>query len=173
MLNARKDRQTVSAEGKPVQRLIEGVVVRDAATHEDERGEICELFNPAWGITRDPLVYVYQAMIRPGKIKGWIYHENQEDRIVVSCGFLKWVLYDQREESPTFKMINEITMSERNRKLLVIPRREVHAAQNIGACDAIFVNMPTRPYNHANPDEFRFDLDAEAIPYRFDSRRGW
>jgi len=73
-------------------------------------------------------------MIRPGKTKGWVYHEHQHDRIVVSCGFLKWVLYDQREESPTFKMINEITMSERNRKLLLIPRRVVHAVHNIGAC---------------------------------------
>lgn len=173
MLKARKDSQSVTIEGKPTQRMIEGVIVRNAVTHEDERGEICEIFNPAWGVTHDPLVYVYQAMIRPGKIKGWIYHESQDDRIVVSCGFLKWVLYDQREGSSTYKMINEIIMSERNRKLLVIPRLVVHAAQNIGTCDAMFVNLPTRPYNHADPDKFRIALESSEIPYSFEPRLGW
>jgi dTDP-4-dehydrorhamnose 3,5-epimerase len=94
MLDARKDPQTVTADGQRVERLIEGVVVRNAVTHEDDRGELSEIFNPAWGVTSDPLVYVYQAMIRPGKLKGWVYHEHQEDRIFLSCGFLKWVLCD-------------------------------------------------------------------------------
>jgi dTDP-4-dehydrorhamnose 3,5-epimerase len=70
-------------------------------------------------------------------------------------------------------MINEITMSERNRKLLVIPRRVAHAVQNIGLNDAIFVNMPTRAYNHGDPDKFRIDTDSSAIPYRFESKPGW
>jgi dTDP-4-dehydrorhamnose 3,5-epimerase len=173
MLDARKDPQTVTADGQRVERLIEGVVVRNAVTHEDDRGELSEIFNPAWGVTSDPLVYVYQAMIRPGKLKGWVYHEHQEDRIFLSCGFLKWVLCDLREDSPTYKMINEITMSERNRKLLVIPRRVAHAAQNIGLNDAMFVNMPTRAYNHGDPDKFRIDIDSGAIPYRFESKPGW
>src|SRR5262245_240162 len=71
MLDARKDPQTVTADGQRVERLIEGVVVRNAVTHEDDRGELSEIFNPAWGVTSEPLVYVYQSMIRPGKLKGW------------------------------------------------------------------------------------------------------
>jgi hypothetical protein len=29
-----------------------------ATTHLDERGEVCEIYNPAWGVMDAPLVYV-------------------------------------------------------------------------------------------------------------------
>jgi dTDP-4-dehydrorhamnose 3,5-epimerase-like enzyme len=62
----------------------------------DERGEICEIYNPAWGILDTPLVYVYQA------IKGRVYHKEQDDRLFV-------VLYDMRDGSPTEGQIQEVT----------------------------------------------------------------
>lgn len=172
-MKSRKDSQTVTSEGRRLDRFIDGVIVRPAVTHEDERGEITEIYNPAWGITDMPLVYVYQALLRPGKVKGWVYHEKQDDRMMVSAGFLKLVLYDMRKDSPTHGMLNEITMTERNRKLVVIPHHVVHAVQNIGTCDAVFINMPTRPYQHADPDKFRIDMDSGQIPYTFDPRPGW
>ncbi len=52
-------------------------------------------------------------------------------------------------------MVNEICITERNRLLVFIPRLVLHAVQNIGTTEAIFINVPTRPYNHANPDEYR------------------
>ncbi len=81
--------------------MIAGVTIRMATTQIDERGEVCEIYNPAWGFMDAPLVYVYQALIRPGKIKGWVYHELQDDRLFVSLGTLKIVLFDTREDSPT------------------------------------------------------------------------
>jgi hypothetical protein len=33
--------------------------------------------------------------------------------------------------------------------------------------------MPTRAYNHGDPDKFRIDTDSSAIPYRFESKPGW
>ncbi len=144
-----------------------------ATTQIDERGEICEIYNPAWGLMDAPLVYVYQAIIRPGKIKGWVYHELQEDRLFVSLGTLKIVLFDMRDDSPTAGMINEVHLSERNRGLLIIPRLVAHAVQNIGNCDALFVNMPTRPFNHSAPDKIRIPLNSEKIPYSFSSGPGW
>jgi dTDP-4-dehydrorhamnose 3,5-epimerase-like enzyme len=71
-LNAKKDPQTVTPEGKRVDKLIDGVVLREATTHLDERGELCEIYNPAWNLSDDAIVYVYQASVRPGKLKGWI-----------------------------------------------------------------------------------------------------
>ena len=54
--------------------------------------------------------------------------------------------------------------SEKNRALLVIPRGVYHAVQNIGITDAIFVNMPTRPYDHEDPDKFRLPLKNSLHP---------
>ncbi|HTL52208.1 MAG TPA: hypothetical protein VL860_06515, partial [Planctomycetota bacterium] len=53
-----KDRQTVTPEGKPVDRKIDGLIIRPAVTLEDKRGEIIEGYRPSWGLHPDPMVYM-------------------------------------------------------------------------------------------------------------------
>lgn len=83
------------------------------------------------------------------------------------------VLYDSREDSPTFGLVNEIYRTELDRTLMVIPVFVYHAHQNVGQTDALFISMPTRPYQHDDPDVFRFPIDSDHIPYRFEDRKGW
>jgi dTDP-4-dehydrorhamnose 3,5-epimerase len=170
-VKAAKDKSTVTAAGERLGKLIDGVILRHAPTHVDERGEISEIFSSAWRFDDAPVEYLYQAMIRPGRIKGWVYHKLQSDRQCVISGFVKYVLWDARKSSPTSGMVNEIFLSERNRGLLLIPPYVVHAVQNIGLIDAIFVNLPTLPYNHADPDKYR--VDPGSVPYSFDKSAGW
>lgn len=59
---------------------------------------------------------------------------------------------------PTGGMINEIYRSELRRALMVIPRGVFHAHLNVGTRDALLVSMPTRGYDHAEPDVFRLPL---------------
>lgn len=167
-----KDRPSVTSEGQRLARYIDGVKVRLATTHLDERGELCEVYSPAWLLSDQPLVYVYQASVRPGRVKGWVYHKLQDDRIFVSNGSLKIVLFDLREDSSTKAMINEICLGATRRGLVVIPKMVAHAVQNIGNADASFINLPTREYRHDDPDKYRISIDSGAIPYNFDGR-GW
>jgi dTDP-4-dehydrorhamnose 3,5-epimerase len=171
-LGARADSQTVTPAGRRIQKLIAGVEVRPAITHTDDRGEICELFDLRWGVLPEPVESVYWAMVRPRMTKGWIVHANQEDRMCVVSGFLKIVLYDARSGSATPGRVNEFFFSERGRGLLTIPRGVFHAVQNVGQVDACFVNMPTRPYDHENPDKQRLPLDTDRIPYSLAPRAG-
>jgi dTDP-4-dehydrorhamnose 3,5-epimerase len=106
-------------------------------------------------------------------LKGWVYHVKQHDRLFVSIGFMKWVLYDLREGSPTKHIFNEFYLSERRRGLLIIPPYVAHAAQNVGTTEAVFVNLPTRPYDHADPDKYRISVKSGKIPYSFDTGIGW
>lgn len=168
-----KDRQTVTPDFNPVGQSIQGLVVRRLPPVEDERGEIVEVFRGSWGVSPDPLVYVYQISIRPGRIKGWVVHRLQEDRIFISRGVMRWAFFDDRAESPTHRLVNEFTFSERNRALFVIPRGVFHAVQNIGDTEAVFINMPTRAYDHANPDKFRLPIENDRIPFVFNDGRGW
>ena len=169
---AKKDESTVTAVGEPKQRLIEGVTVRMARTQMDYRGEIVEMYSKAWGIESDAEAeHIYMSLIRPGIIKGWVYHKLQSDRMFSLSGFVRYLLWDPRPDSPTHGEINEIHLSERNRGLLVIPPYVVHAVQNIGLIDAVFVNIPTLPYNHENPDKYRVDKDS--VPYNTDIDVGW
>lgn len=169
----RKDTQTVTPEGQSTAPLIDGVQLRAAVTIPDARGTICEIYNPAWNFSDAPLVYVYQITVRPGRIKGWVVHREQDDRLFISQGTLRIVLYDDRADSPTYKMLNELFLSDLNRGLVFIPRGVYHAIQNVGHTDALFINMPTRAYNHANPDKYRLPLENDVIPYRFDNRAGY
>ena len=161
-----------TATGEP-EDLIDGIVVRRLVPREDKRGEIVELYRPSWDVHPDPLMFSYLVTVRPGAIRGWAMHKLQEDRITVISGVLRWAFYDNRPESRTYQKLNVLTFSERNRALFVIPRHVIHAAQNIWTTEAVFVNFPTRPYDHAHPDKYRIAHDSGLIPFRFDDAPGW
>jgi dTDP-4-dehydrorhamnose 3,5-epimerase len=160
------DPATVTPDGRRLERLIEGVRVRPAIVQSDERGSVTEMFNPAWDFSDEPLVYAYTTTIRPGQKKGWVVHHEQSDRLFYDNGAAKIVLYDAREGSPTKGLVNEIFLGAANRALLLIPPGVVHAVVNIGETELRFVNMPTRPYDHARPDKSRLPADTPAIPYQ-------
>lgn len=168
-----QDRQTVTPAGEKVARRIQGLVIRPAKTHLDRRGEVCEIYNPAWGVHAAPLVYVYQATLQPGAIKGWVKHQLQDDRLFTSLGRQRWVFYDDRKDSPTYKMLNNFTFGERNRVFMVIPKGIYHAVQNVGTTEAMFINVPTHPYNHADPDKYRLPLKNDLIPFDFHDEMTW
>jgi dTDP-4-dehydrorhamnose 3,5-epimerase len=111
--------------------------------------------------------------VRPGEIKGWVMHKIQTDRIFVSLGVQRWIFFDDRRKSKTYKMINSFTFGERQRALLIIPTGIFHAVQNVGATEAMFLNLPTHPYNHADPDKYRLPVKNDLIPFNFDDDMSW
>ena len=170
---ARKDRQTVTAAGASLDLLPEGVSLRDAVTHVDERGQVCEIFDLRWGWRAEPLVYSYLFTVRPGWVKGWGMHLEHEDRYFVIQGEMEVVLFDDREGSPTRGLVSRVVLSHYRRQLLNIPAGIWHADHNLGSVDCLGLNFPTRPYDHAAPDKYRLALDNDHIPFRFEHVKGW
>lgn len=168
-----RDAQTVAPDGQSARRQIEGLTIRPLLTQVDRRGEVVEMYNPAWNVHSMPMVFAYQATIRPKAIKGWVVHREQDDRIFTSLGVMRWVFYDDRKESPTYRLLNQFTFSERNRSLIVIPAGVYHAVQNVGETEAFFVNFPTKPYCHKNPDKYRLPPKNDLIPFDFDDPMSW
>lgn len=173
MHNLKKDLQTVTPEGDRVEPLIEGVKVRRLRSIEDRRGDITEMYDPAWGIHPGAMVFAYQVSIHPGAVRGWEMHKIQDDRIFISRGFMRWVLFDMRPESPTYRRLNTVVASHLNRMLMIVPTGVVHAVQNIGQEEAVFINFPTVPYNHKDPDKYRLPLKNDVIPFDFGDGPGW
>jgi dTDP-4-dehydrorhamnose 3,5-epimerase len=159
--------QSVTPDGQRIEPLIGGVKVRHAVTQTDARGTVCEVYDPRWNFTGDPLIYVYQITIRPGVTKGWQVHKKYEDRLFFSSGTAKVVLYDDREGSDTRGMINELFFDDHSRGLLRIPAGVWHAVGNVGLGDVLMVNCPSRPYDHGKPDKWDLPLDTDQIPYAF------
>jgi dTDP-4-dehydrorhamnose 3,5-epimerase len=40
--------------------------------------------------------------------------------------------------------------------------------QNVGKETSVFINLPTRPYKHDDPDKYRLPLDSKLFGYSFD-----
>lgn len=164
---ARQDVATVSPSGAPLQRLTDGVVIHRLPTHTDRRGSLTELFDPRWGFHPDPLVFTYMFTIRPGVAKGWNLHQQHDDRYCLIAGEMDLILFDPRPGSPTCGEVCRITLTERDRCMVNVPRNVWHADHNIGARDVVVVNFPTIVYDHAAPDKWRLPLDTPLIPYSF------
>ena len=162
-----KDPQLISLEGKILQDEIQGLIIHRTPPIEDERGEVVEAYRPSWNISSEPMVYAYFVTIRPQAIKGWVMHKLQDDRIFVNRGVQLWAFFDNREDSPTYKKFMKITVSERNRALIVIPIGVYHAVKNIGTEEAQFMNFPTKPYNRESPDKYRLPVKNDLIPFDF------
>ncbi len=144
--------------------LINGVKIKKLKTIPDERGRLMEMLR-----ADDPefikFGQVYMTTAYPGVVKAWHYHKKQTDNFVVVKGMMKVVLYDNREDSPTYGEINEFFMGEHNPMLLQIPPLVFHGFKAIGYEEAYVVNITTEVYNYKEPDEFRIDPYINDIPY--------
>jgi dTDP-4-dehydrorhamnose 3,5-epimerase len=172
-ITPKKDVQTVTSNWESVATPIHGFAIKWLPPNEDERGELCEIYRLDWGFHSEPVVQVYQVMVRPKKVKGWVAHQKQDDRIFMSQGTLRWALFDNRPDSPTYKKLHIFVVSERHRATFVIPRGVFHAVQNIGEENAYFINLPTRAYDYKDPDKLRLPVKNDLIPFAFEDTLGW
>ena len=161
-----EQRQTVG--GAP---LIEGVRTKQLRVIPDERGRLMEM------LRCDDEMFLkfgqaYLTTAYPGVVKGWHYHKVQYDHFIVVRGMMKIVLYDGREESPTHGVINEFFMGDHNPLLLQIPPRVLHGFKCISEAEALVVNLPTEPYMHDDPDEYRTEPHHTSIPYDWSRKDG-
>jgi dTDP-4-dehydrorhamnose 3,5-epimerase len=142
------------------------VEIRRTRTQADERGTLCEIFDPRWGFTDDPLVYAYLVTLRAGQVRGWVVHIEQNDRLFVFDGVLRVVLYDARMDSDTFGRLNVFHFGGHDRALVNVPAGVYHGIKNVSDDEGAFINLPSQPYRHDNPDKYRLPLDNDVIPYR-------
>lgn len=138
----------------------------------DHRGSLLRVLDIAQPFWSEPIVYAYEFMIRPGRIKGWGMHKHQTDRYFVGNSQIRVVLYDGRDDSPSHERIEQFFFTETTPGLLLIPPGVWHADQNWGETDARIMNFPTRRYDHENPDKYRIDPHSSAIPFDWKLRDG-
>jgi dTDP-4-dehydrorhamnose 3,5-epimerase len=166
---ARKDEQIVTSDWQKIDEGLEGVHVREVRHVPRDHGVITEIFRPDWDPTGMPVVQVYQSRLFPGAIGAWSCHARTTDRVFVSQGHLKVVLYDGRGASPTSGRVLELHSGDPRPALIVIPPGVWHGVQNLGRSDAIFVNLPTSAYDYADPDHYRLPYDTPQIPYAWNA----
>lgn len=144
--------------------MIQGVRTKALKVIPDERGRLME------SLRCDDEIFLkfgqaYITTAYPGVVKGWHYHKIQVDNFVPVKGMFKVVLYDDRASSPTRGEVNEFFIGVHNPILLQIPVLVLHGFKAIGTEEAIMLNLPTEPYRHDTPDEYRVEPRSPAVPY--------
>jgi len=143
---------------------IDGVHIKDLKVISDERGWLMEILRCDDEVfTQFGQVYLSTAYL--GVVKAWHYHKLQTDNFTCVRGMMKVALYDDREDSPTYKVLMELFAGEKNPILISVPPGVYHGFKAVGAETAYFVSIPTLPYNYEEPDEYRLPPDTEEIPY--------
>ena len=151
--------------------LIRGIATKRLTVIPDERGRLFEI------LRRDEPLFttfgqVYCTTVQCGVVKGWHYHKKQVDHFVCVSGMIKLVAYDSRPRSSTKGLVNEFFIGTHNPLLVKIPSGVYHGFKGLSEPEAIVINVPTEPYHHARPDEYRLDPHQNEIPYDWSGRDG-
>jgi len=147
--------------------MISGVKVKRLKVVPDERGRLMEIFR-ADDDFFNKFGQVYLTTAYPGVVKAWHFHKKQDDNITVVKGMAKIVLYDGRQNSSTYKEINEFFVGEHNPLLIHIPKGVYHGLKCISEEEVLVINIPTETYNYKKPDEFRLPADTKKISYNWE-----
>jgi dTDP-4-dehydrorhamnose 3,5-epimerase len=143
---------------------IEGVKVKELVRHCDERGYLLEVLRDddelleRFGQTTYTVAY-------PGIIKAFHWHRKQYDLWFVPLGQARVVLYDLRENSPTYLSTQVIYAGEHRPLLIVIPPGVAHGYQVLGDKPMGLFYHTTRSYDSEEPDEERIPYDDPGIAF--------
>jgi dTDP-4-dehydrorhamnose 3,5-epimerase len=153
------------------QQTIDGVKVKPLRVIADERGWLMEILRADEENLFTRFGQVYVSATYPGVVKAWHYHRKQVDNFACIAGMVKLVLIDTRIGSRTEGTVNEFFIGTHNPALIQVPNLLYHGWKCIGAEPSLVVNVPTAPYQHDEPDEYRLEPHG-SLPYDWSTRDG-
>lgn len=143
------------------ERAIQGVVIVPLRRIPDERGTIYHM------LRRDDPHFIdfgeiYFTSIYRDVIKGW--HRHSEMTLNYACiqGRIKLVLYDGRQGSPTFGVLQELFLGPDDYSLVVIPPGVWTGMKGMTEV-ALVANCATHPHDPGRTE--RVDPEHPSIPY--------
>lgn len=143
---------------------IEGVKIKPLVRHCDERGYLLEVLRDDDGLLERFGQTTY-TMTYPGVIKAFHWHRKQHDLWYVAAGEAMVVLYDLREESPTYRKTQVIFAGEHSPQLIVIPPGVAHGYRVLGDRPVGLFYHTTRSYDPSDPDEERIPYNDPEIAF--------
>lgn len=149
--------------------MIDGVIITPLRQILDERGKIMHM------LRRDAPHFrafgeVYFSCVEPGAIKAWHIHKIMTLNYAVPHGKIKFVLYDDRADSPTRGRLQEVYLGPDNYCLVTVPPLVWNGFKGLGSHSSIVANCATEPHS---PDEIeRREPFDSSIGYDWGIRHG-
>ena len=146
---------------------IDGVTVRNAEIHTDERGWLAEIFRTDEIDSTIAPVMSYLSVTKPGTSRGPHAHNDQTDMFAfMGPGNFELRLWDNRKDSSSYGNTQSLKAGEDNPLIITVPPGIVHGYKNISDEDAWVINCPNRLFagkGKAEPvDEIRYEEDPSS-----------
>ena len=142
--------------------MIEGVIITPLKQIADHRGKVMHMLRND-DDHFDSFGEIYFSCINSGVVKGWHIHKRMTLNYAVVSGDIKYVLYDDRDNSRTHGEIQEIFLGSSNYSLVTVPPMIWNGFKGLGNEISIVANCSTIPHD---PTEInRIDSNNNKIPY--------
>ena len=143
---------------------IEGVVITPLRRICDDRGRVMHMMKSV-DSGYNGFGEVYCSTAYPGVVKGWHLHTKMTLNYVVIKGMIKFVLYDDRPDSPTKGNLMEICIGENNYVRVTVPINVWNGFMCLGTEEALVVDVTDFP--HDSEEIRRQDPHSGSIPYEW------
>lgn len=145
--------------------MIDGVILTPLKQIFDERGKVMHM------LREDSPIFsrfgeIYFSCTHPGAVKAWHLHKELTLNYAVIYGQIKFVLYDERKDSPTCGEIQELFMSPENYFLVTVPPGIWNGFKSVGNLTSILANCATLP--HSQNEIMRRPANDKKIPYKWE-----
>jgi len=127
--------------------------------HEDDRGYLYEVVHGSDAfVTQFGQVYMVGDRIEL-VVRAYHKHAELHDWFAIVQGSAKFVLVDDREDSPTYRKADVLIGSARTPSLIVVPPGVYHGWMSLEP-NTLLCSTASHEYNAQNPDEVRIPPDS-------------
>lgn len=149
--------------------MIHGVVVTPLRQIVDERGKVMHMLRSDAPHFQG-FGEIYFSTVHPGVVKGWHRHKRMVLNYAVPSGLIKFVLHDDRPDSPTRGETNQFFIGPENYVLVTVPPMVWNGFKGVGDETAVVANCASIPHD---PDEIeRLDPFDPRIAYDWQVKHG-
>ena len=136
--------------------MIDGIKIIKKKQIIDERGKIMHMMrNDDPNFTK--FGEVYFSYSHPNMIKAWHLHKRMTVNYVCVVGKIKLVLFDDREQSPTKGMLQEIFLTTENYNLVSVPPGIWNGFKSVENKFSIIANCSDIPHEAEEMERKPFD----------------
>lgn len=148
---------------------IAGVVVKQQKTFPDDRGFFREVFRSNESIFENGKFSQWShSKMTKGVVKAWHFHHRQTDWWYLAMGTAEIVLYDNREESPTYKSKMVFVLGEDSELeesyVVRIPPGVLHGLKVLSDTAHLFY---VTSENYDPEDEGRIPYNSPEVPHEW------
>ena len=144
--------------------MINDVIITELKTLSDNRGKVMHMLRND-DIHFEAFGEIYFSTIFKNKIKAWHLHKESALNYVCVKGIVKLVLYDDRPQSKTRGIFQEVVLSKENYSLVTIPKKIWNGFKGLGENESIIANCLTMPHNEK--EMVRIDPYSKNIDYNW------